>query len=250
MSLSNSTDIKKVLRLVHQKGVVTAAFLRQQGVSYQRMLKYRQGDWLSSLGTGAFCESGTTPAFDTALAALSEQLGLPVHLGGKTALLRRGIVQHVPLGGLASELYLRRGFRLPKWFCDTYGGQFVRNSSRLVADETGLEREDNGVVSSSSERAFLEVAAEVPKKTALGELYQLMEFAETLRPKLLTDLLAKCGSVKAKRIFLFLADDLGHWWAEKIDRTAIDLGSGCRVIDKGGEFQAKYNIVVRPWRET
>lgn len=250
MSLLIDTDIKKVVRLAHQKGVLTAAFLRRQGVSYQRMLKYRKGGWLSALGTGAFSESGTTPTFEMAIAALSEQLGLPVHLGGKTALLRHGIVQHLPLGGHMSELYLSRGFQLPKWFCDTYGGQFVRNSSHLVADDTGLDREDNGVVLSSPERAFLEVAAQVPKKTALGELYQLMEFAETLRPKLLTDLLVRCGSIKAKRVFLFLADDLGHWWAKKIDHSAINLGNGCRVIDKGGEFQAKYNIVVRPWRET
>ena len=250
MSLETETNLKQVVRLVHQKGIVTAAYLRQQGVSYPRMLKLRRGDWLRSLGTGAFCESGTTPTFDMALVALSEQLGLPVHLGGKTALLRRGIMQYVPFGGHTSEVYLRRGIRLPKWFCDTYAGQFVRNSSSLLPDETGIEREDGGIVLSTPERAFLEVAAEVPRKVSVGELYQLMEFAETLRPELVTDLLVKCGSVKAKRVFLMLADDLGHWWAKKIDRSAIRLGTGCRVIDKGGVFQPKYNLVARPWRET
>lgn len=138
---------------------------------------------------------------------------------------------------------------MPQWFCDAYSGQFVRISSSVVVDDTGVETDGTGIAFSSPERAFLELASEVPKKLALGELYQLMEFADTLRPKLVTELLSKCAFVKAKRIFLFLAEDLDHWWFKAVDRTKIDLGSGCRVIDRGGAFQAKYNIIVKPWRE-
>lgn len=249
MRLSGDTDLKKIVRLVHEKGVVTASYLRQQGVSYQSMLKYRMGNWLASLGTGAFCESGTTPSLDAAIVALSEQLGLPVHIGGKTALLRRGIMQHVPVAGHKLELYLRRGVRIPKWFSDTFAGQFVRNASCLFQDMTGVERDAHGIPVSSPERAYVEMAAEVPRKTALGELYQLMEFADTLRPRLVTELLSKCGSVKAKRVFLLLADDLDHWWFKKIDRSKIDLGTGCRMVERGGTFQSQYNIIVKPWRE-
>lgn len=248
MSLGKDTDLKSVVRLVHQKCVVTAAFLRKQGVSYQRMLKFRQANWLTPLGVGAFCESGSVPSLDVAFVALSEQLGLPVHFGSKTALARRGLMHYVPLGGLTSEVYLRRGFRLPKWFENVYEGQFVRNSASLFADDGGLEIDANGVTVSSPERAFLEMAAEVPRKASLGELYQIMELAETLRPKLVENMLVGCRSVKAKRIFAMLADDLGHWWFKKIDLTKINLGSGCRMIDRDGELHPKYNLVVRPWR--
>ena len=237
------------MRLVHQKGVVTAVCLRRQGVSYQSMLKYRRSDWLRPLGNGAFCESGDVPSIDTALTALVEQLELPLHLGGKTALARRGIMQYVPIGGLPLEIYIRRGVRLPKWFSATYAGRFVCKRTCLFPDDSGIEHREAACDVSSPERAFLELAAEVPQRIALGELYQLMEFADTLRPKLVSDLLAKCGSVKAKRVFLLLADDLGHRWAKRVDLSGIDLGSGCRVIDKGGKFQPKYNIVVKPWRE-
>ena len=249
MSLGKDTKIQNVTRLVHQKGVVTAVYLRRRGVSYQSMLKYRRSDWLRSLGNGAFCESGDVPSIDAALAALVEQLELPLHLGGKSALAQRGIMQYVPIGGLPSEIYVRRGVRLPKWFSVTYSGSFVCRHSSPFPDETGVEHRDSACAVSSPERAFLELAADVPRKVALGELYQLMEFADTLRPKLISELLTKCGSVKAKRVFLFLADDLGHRWAKKVDHSGIDLGVGCRVIDKGGEFQPKYNIVVKPWRE-
>ena len=249
MSSEKDTKIKNVMRLVHRKGVVTAVYLRRQGVSYQSMLKYRQSDWLRSLGNGAFCESGDVPSIDAALAAIDEQLGLPIHLGGKTALAERGIMQYVPIGGLPSEIYLRRGVRLPKWFSDTYFGRFVCKRSCLFSDETGVEHREAACAVSSPERAFLELAAEVPQRIALGELYQLMEFADTLRPKLVSELLAKCGSVKAKRVFLLLADDLGYRWSKRVDHSGIDLGAGCRVIDKGGEFQPKYTLVVKPWRE-
>ena len=52
------------------------------------------------------------------------------------------------------------------------------------------------------------------------------------------------------RLFCLLADDLNPPWWRRIDKGALDLGSGCRVIDKGGTFNAKYNLVVKPWRET
>ncbi len=250
MSLVSDVDLKDIMRLIHQKGVVTASYLQRQGVSYQRMLKYRRADWLSPLGVGAFCEAGTAPSFDSAFVALSEQLKLPVHLGGKTALARRGILQFAPVGGMRSDVYLKRGFRLPKWFLDTFDGQFIRKSSTLFEGETGVEKEGNGLAISAPERAYLELAAEVPDKMSVGELYQLMESADSLRPDLVEALLRLCGSIKAKRVFLLLADDLGHWWRKRIDMTKIDLGSGCRLIDKGGDFHSKYNLIVKPWKES
>lgn len=46
-----------------------------------------RGKWqLDSLGRGAYCRAGTRPSVGAAVAVLSEQLGGPVHLGGRTAL--------------------------------------------------------------------------------------------------------------------------------------------------------------------
>ena len=249
MSLGIDANLKSVVRLVHQKGVVTASFLRKQGVSYQSMLRYRNANWLASLGTGAFCESGMKPSLELALVALREQLGLHVHIGGLSALNRHGIMHYVRLGGLMDEVYIRRGFRLPKWFCDSYAGQFRRNSSSILPDDVGVEQDVGACAVSSPERAFLEMAAEVPSRASLGELYQTMEFADSLRPKLVEKLLVGCRSIKAKRIFLLIADDLGHWWAKKIDHGKVDLGKGCRMIDRDGELNTKYNLVVKPWRD-
>ena len=49
---------------------------------------------------------------------------------------------------------------MPKWFCDTFAGQFTRNVSLLFPDATGVERDAQGVSLSSPERAYVEMAAE------------------------------------------------------------------------------------------
>ena len=92
MSLGTDTNLKKVIDLVRQKGVLTASYLRKEGISYQSMLEYRKSGWLESLGVGAFCGRCAKPSLDIALVALAEQLGLPLHLGGRSALARRGVM--------------------------------------------------------------------------------------------------------------------------------------------------------------
>ena len=57
-------------------------------------------------------------------------------------------------------------------------------------------------------------------------------------------LLADCDNIKVKRLFLFFADRHQHAWLKRLDRKAIDLGSGKRVLAKGGSYDAKYMITV------
>ena len=236
------------MRLVHEKGVVTASFLRKLGVSYQRMLKYRHSGWLDALGVGAFCEAGTHPSFDKALVALVEQAGLPVHIGGRTALARKGYLHFVPFRELPTTVFVSRGVRLPAWFVNRYSGRFRAVKTNFISGEEGIAVEE-GCPVSAPERAILEFLHGVPSRQSLAEAYQIMEMLQTLRPRLVSNLLSECSSVKVKRLFCLLADDLDEPWWPRIAVANIDLGSGCRVIDKGGSFNAKYNLVVKPWRE-
>ena len=71
-----------------------------------------------------------------------------------------------------------------------------------------------------------------------------MEGLTGLRPKLMQELLAACSSVKAKRLFLFLADICRHAWSEKLDVLILDLGKGKRSIVKGGRLDIRYQITV------
>ena len=83
----------------------------------------------------------------------------------------------------------------------------------------------------------------------MNECYQILDLMANLRSKLLNELLLHCTSVKVKRLFLLLAKDLNHQWFSKLDTQSLDLGSGCRVIDNDGSFNADFNVVIRPWRE-
>ena len=58
------------------------------------------------------------------------------------------------------------------------------------------------------------------------------------------DLLERCSSVKVKRVFLFLAEKLELPFFLKLKLDDVDIGSGKRVIVKGGKYDAKYLITV------
>jgi hypothetical protein len=50
--------------------------------------------------------------------------------------------------------------------------------------------------------------------------------------------------VKVKRLFLWFAERHHHAWLKSLDREGIDLGSGKRMIVRGGKLDTQYNITV------
>lgn len=71
-----------------------------------------------------------------------------------------------------------------------------------------------------------------------------MEGLVNLSPERLSRLLRECRSVKAKRLFLWFADRLGHAWRERLDLDEVDLGRGKRMLARGGKLDPKYLITV------
>lgn len=66
----------------------------------------------------------------------------------------------------------------------------------------------------------------------------------SLRPKVINELLLACNSLKVKRLFRFLASHYAYPWSEKLDRSAIDLGKGNRLIVRGGRYDREFRITV------
>ena len=240
--------MKNLMLSLDGNQVVTAVLLRKQGYSYGQLKGYVKSGYLDSLGRGAYCRARTRPSVEAAIAAMSEQLGVPVHLGGRTALAKRGHVHFVPFSEVAASVFAGPGARVPAWFAHHYAGRFRLERTGFLRTDSGIEMAE-GCPVSAPERAFLEFLHGVPGRQSLAEAYQLLETMLTLRPKLLNGLLSACGSIKVTRLFCLLADDLNPPWWRRIDKGGLDLGSGCRVIDKGGAFNAKYNLVVKPWRD-
>jgi hypothetical protein len=72
----------------------------------------------------------------------------------------------------------------------------------------------------------------------------LMEGLSSLSPARLQPLLADCQNIKVKRLFLFFAERHNHAWLKHLDRAAIDLGRGKRMLVKGGRYDRTYMITV------
>jgi len=252
MSNETESNVKKLVGLIPDNAVATTAFLRGEGFSYSSLSGYKSRSWLDEFGHGAYCRHKHNPSIFAGLDAAFHQLGLDVRIGGRSALSRKGFLHFIPFGNSKTSLYINRGQRLPAWFVSQYGGKYTLSATMILPPNLGITTITEGsfrFLQSDPERAILELLEQVPKNIQLNECYQILEMMTTLRPSLLQSLLEGCTSVKVKRLFLLLSEDLKHAWFDNLNLTRISLGAGCRIINKGGSFVAKYNLVVNPWRE-
>lgn len=231
--------------------VAVLPWLKEQGVYQQLAYKYEQSSWIKRIGEGAYIRDGEIVPWTGGVYALQNQLDLPIHVGGKTALAMNGFSHFLsPRGKTPVYLFSDPATtRLPAWFRN-YKWEtkilhkmphlFTRSTKDSTLTTILVERYELRV--SSPERAILEVLHLVPQEQSFVEAKHLMESLTSLRPDVVQSLLERCKSIKAKRLFLFLAEITGQPWFSKLRLTKIDLGKGKRLIVKGGSFNAKYQI--------
>jgi len=97
---------------------------------------------------------------------------------------------------------------------------------------------------SSPEQAILEYCQLLRSHADFEEARQLMEGLPTLRPRLVQSTLQACKSVKAKRLFLALANAVGHGWFSELAQEQIDLGASNRILPIEGVPHPVYGITV------
>lgn len=239
------------------KGVVAVhPWLQEHGVSRFLVNAYQKSGWVQRLGRGAYTRLNDSVDWTGGLHAVQYQMRLPVHLGGKRALELQGYGHFVRMGeGGTVRLYAPRGTRLPAWFRQhDWGVRVDFTAADLFPGKmgAGLTKKPTGDYSirlSAPERAMLELLDDVPTGQSFEEARLLMEGLATLRPDLVQELLDACRSVKAKRLFLFLAEEAEHAWLKQLDLERVDLGKGKRSIVKGGRLDQKYQITVEPHPE-
>jgi hypothetical protein len=188
---------------------------------------------------------------------------LPVHVGGRFALAWQGHEHFLRLGEPAT-VTLYGATRLPGWVgklaiaeqFDFRGkGPFdwVPSAPTDTSDTTlqnyGLQRATTDsatlpVIMAMPERAILELCDEPPCATLVYEVDALMQGLTSLRPGLLGVLLQHCNSIKAKRLFLALAQRHQHAWLSHLDVKGLDLGSGKRALVRGGRLHPTYQITL------
>jgi hypothetical protein len=251
MGSSTGSKINQLLRRWPNGTVAVSSWLEEQGAYQQLVQKYEATAWLRRVGQGAYAKAGDTVEWTGGLYALQEQLKLPIHAGGKTALQLQGYAHFLPMGkGTTVSLFGPPDVKLPAWFKQYRWGVKVRyTATNLFAGEAGqgLSKKDlgpYGIKVSAPERAIMEVLYGVPLVDSYEEARLLMEGLTTLRPRVVQSLLEKCASVKVKRLFMLLAEGCKHAWVRKLDLTNVDFGKGKRALVKGGRFDSKYQITV------
>ena len=213
--------------------------------------KYETTSWVRRVGRGAYAKAGDKVEWTGGLYAIQEQMGLPIHAGGKTALQMQGYAHFLPMGkGTTVSLIGLPDVKLPAWFKQYHWGIKVRyTTTNLFAGESdqGLTKKDMGfyvVTVSTPERAMMEVLYRVPDEESYEEAKLLMEGLTTLRPRVVQALLEHCVSVKVKRLFMVIAESCRHAWVKKLEVSKVDFGKGKRMLVRGGRFDSKYNITV------
>ena len=216
-----------------------ASYLREQGVMHP-------------LGSGAYRRTrDEAPPWSAGVAALQNELGLRIHVAGKSALQLQGVMQHLSLGnGGGVWLIARDNFRLPKWFVDhDWNATIHFHRATLFSPEPESSFREVSIDGFSTrvsqrERAALEAIYLIEKEHRFEEVAELFEGLGTLNPQIVQGLLERCSSIKTKRIFLYLAKKSGFSWRSKLDESRIELGTGNREVVRGGRLDSQYLITV------
>jgi len=242
---------KKLMNLLssHVPGtVLLASWLEKNGFSRDLQKYYLKSGWLESYGNGAFKRPSEDVRWIGALNSLQRQTEIPVHVGGLTSISLQGLSHYIRLEKEPLYLFSSHYVKLPKWILDQeWSNQIIHLKTKFLPADLALfnySQDGLKIQISSPERAILECLFLTPNRFDTVECYHILEGLSNLRPKVLQELLENCNSIKVKRLFLFMASKANHQWLDFIDLPSIELGSGDRVIVKGGVYISDFRISI------
>lgn len=264
MNDSRQGKLNRLLETLGDTTLVSSRWLRAHGYPSNLVARYMGSGWLQSPARGVYLRKGGKPTWEGLLHTLQLLEQLPLHVGGRFALARQGHEHYLRLGDSAT-LTLYGPSKLPAWArklplrervqacgkgpfdwpplslsADTLDATLNAQGLERVADDTSAA----GVVFSSPERATLELCDETPDSALVHEVNAIMQGLATLRPQLISTLLQRCDSIKAKRLFLALAGRHRHAWLPHVSLQNVDLGRGKRVLVRGGKLNTEYQITL------
>jgi hypothetical protein len=263
--------------------VVDAGWLEERGYSSGLRSKYTSHGWLEQIARGVYRRPAATLSnpdkkdeslrWQHVVISLQTILARPLIVGGRTALELQGFAHYLGTGEFR-EVHLYGNERPPAWVAKLpLETKFVFHNARTLFKnrpsghtapgvERGIQMSAGGrslggglvrqpwgqwewpLMMSSPERAILELLNEVPQRETFHQADMLMEGLRTLSPKRLQKMLVECRSVKVKRLFLWFAERHNYPWLKQLHRAEIDLGTGKRMLQRGGKLDPRFNITV------
>ncbi|MDN3554884.1 type IV toxin-antitoxin system AbiEi family antitoxin domain-containing protein [Halomonas maura] len=264
MSEQYTRRINRLMANLDDTSLASSRWLRTHGYSSSLVSRYVASGWLESPARGVYMRKGGRLLWEGVVRTLQLREELSLHVGGRFALAWQGYEHYLRLGeGDVVTLY--GPDRLPGWttklplserFEACGKGPFDLPALRLTTEvpdrqlaDRGFVRREAGsaegpIVCSTPERAMLELCNDPPDAALIYEADALMQGMTTLRPRRIGMLLCHCTSIKAKRLFLALAERHGHAWLPRIPMDDVDLGRGKRSLVPGGRLHPTYLITL------
>lgn len=275
MSEQFSGKLNQLQRDLPEGLLVDAAWLKARGYSAQLCRKYVTAGWLERPAHGVYRKPGGKLLWEHVIISLQTLLTKPLLVGGGTALTLHGFSHY--LRREEKEVHLYGPEDAPTWlnklplpikFVSHNSGALFRNEPiHFGLTSLGWNLKDNSEAAnenpqgasfrimpwgqwdwpltlSTPERAVLEMLDGLPAHESFDQADKIMEGLATLSPRRLQKLLLDCKSIKVKRLFFFFADRHNHPWRKHLDKDAVDLGTGKRMLVPGGRLDPTYLITV------
>ena len=248
MSTVIPIKINQLLRKLPSGALFFSSWMKENGISYELQRRYRDSEWLTSVGAGVMVRTGENPTIYGALSSLNKQTGKHFYVGGLSALELEGYTHYVPMGRPVVYVGSPKSEWIPFWLKKhDWGVDLLCVTSEYFDSDTGINTMMQGafeILVSTPERAFMECLNLAPRQYNLMDLYYVMEQLTALRPGTVQALLEQNTSVKMKRLFLYMAEKAGHAWFSDLDLQKVDTGNGKREIVPNGVYDSKYRIVI------
>ncbi|SDV48717.1 type IV toxin-antitoxin system AbiEi family antitoxin domain-containing protein [Chitinasiproducens palmae] len=264
MDAQNSRKLNRLLAELGDTRLVSSRWLRAHDHANSLVARYVGSGWLVSPARGVYMRAGGRLQWDGVVRSLQVGEGLPLHVGGRFALALQGHEHYLRLGD-AGTITLYGPAPPPGWVGQLpmeqrfeYQGEgpfdlpavsFTAEVSETALSKVGLDLHSaasgvDALVCSTPERAMLELCDGVSDAAGVNEADALMQAMTTLRPQRVGLLLRHCRGIKAKQLFLALADRHRHAWLAHVPLDGVDLGRGKRALVPGGRLHQTYRITL------
>lgn len=274
MSKRNNTKINQLDRALPEGLLVDAAWLAKHGFSTSLRSQYVTAGKLEQPTRRVYRRPRGSISWQQVVISLQTLLEYPLVVGGRTALELQGFAHYLSTN--TREVHLYGPKAPPTWLANlSVGPHFIyHNNRKFFRDEfftrdfvrlRSVEKVGQGdpsrdgsanltvhpwgqwdwqFVLSTPERALLELLDELPKHETFEQVNKLVANLPNLSPRRLEKLLHDCRNVKVKRLFFYFADRHKHAWLKHLHKESVDLGTGKRMLVKGGKLDPRYQITV------
>jgi hypothetical protein len=257
MTAQNDRKLNRLEKTLPQGLLVDAGWMERHDYSTSLRSQYVSAGWLVQPARGTFKRPLGELSWQKVVVSLQKLLGSDLVVGGRTALEAQGLSHYVSATG-ASTIHLYGTKPPPGWLGKLPLKETFRVHRAQVLFETlaaaggpktATVRDMPGLSEwpltvSTPERALLELLDDLPRHESFHQVDMLVEGLRTLSPRRLQMLLNDCRSIKVKRLFFWFAERHQHTWLKRIDETKVNLGTGKRMLVKGGRLDPKYLITV------